>query len=169
VHWVITIRTDRHLPPTNFSSRRLHLGWYVLSLLSGGFDAADRIIQKKKRDAHAVSNTDASESIPCPVRTLLPAVPCFPVQTDGVAQKKRRLDDTADLADFLKPITHARYTDSQSGGEYRKSVTRSYSDPATHFRLSSWVYQPVFRHALLTDGTNPGKGKAWHLRRVSSD
>ena len=161
VHWAMTIRTDRQLPSTSRSLRRLHLGWYVLSPPSDSLDAADRIFQKRKRDAHAVSEADASESTPCPVRTLLLAVSCYTAQTDGVAQKKRRLDDIVDLTDLLQPMARTRYTNSQLGGERRKSIRRSYSDPATHFRPSSWVYQPVFHHALLTDGTNPGKRKAW--------
>jgi hypothetical protein len=165
VHWAMTIRTDRHLPPTNRSLRRLRLGWYVyLPLLVSLIDAADKIFQKRKRDVPAVSDADASESSPCPAYGSM-----LCTQTDGVAQKRRRLDDIVDLTDLLQPMAHTRYTNSQSGGEHRKSVTRSYSDPATHFRLSSWVYQPAFYHALLVDGTNLGKGKAWHLRRVSSD
>jgi hypothetical protein len=136
---------------------------------SGGLDAADRILQKRKRDARAVSDADAAESTPCPVRTLVRAVACSTDQTDGMAQKKRRLDDIVDLTDLLQPMAHTRYANSQSGGEHRKSVTRSYSDPATHFLLSSWVYQPAFHHALLADWTNLGKGKAWHLRRISFD
>ena len=33
---------------------------------SDGLNAADAISQKRKRDAHAVSDADASESTPCP-------------------------------------------------------------------------------------------------------
>ena len=136
---------------------------------SDGLDAADGISQKRKRDAQAASDADASESTPCPVRSLPPAVPCSTAQADGMAQKKRRVDDNADLTDLLQPVAGTRSTNSQLGGGHRTSITRSYSDPATHFRLPSWVYQPVFHHALLTDGTNLGKGKAWRLRRASSD
>jgi hypothetical protein len=81
VHWAMTIRTDRHLPPTNRSFRRLRFGWYVyLPFLVSLIDAADKIFQKRKRDVPAVLDTDASESSPYFVYGSM-----LCTQTDGMA------------------------------------------------------------------------------------
>jgi hypothetical protein len=80
-----------------------------LSLSFDNLDAVNKIFQKRKHNIYTVSDADTSESILYPIRTLLSAVPA---QTDGVAQKKRRLDDIMDLINLLQSMVHTRYINS---------------------------------------------------------